>query len=158
MPRFSRRDGRKIVDTVRRSERLPRITAYRPPPSRFYPVEGGTLSNIPIPITVSLPLQEMDDDGTMNLASFTLPDGKEIVITHAYVADHVGAPDAGFFIKCFNVTDAESVYVTSEATLQEGTVGAPLGSGAEGDKIYIRIENHSGDLAYMSGLMTFVVR
>lgn len=46
MVRFSKRDSGKIVDTVRRSERLPRITARRPPPSRMRESEQAPLFKV----------------------------------------------------------------------------------------------------------------
>lgn len=111
-----------------------------------------------VPITVSLPAQEMDAGDYVDLANFTLPTGKQIYITHAYIANYAGTGNANYDLECYNVTDSASIYETSSATLQVGTLASPLGSGAEADQIVIRAENNSAGTVFLCALMTFVVK
>ena len=123
---------------------------------RFQPGGGTGTGNI---ITTSLAATKVDDGDFIDLSNFTLPTGKGMHIVYATIAKYNGAEDVGFDLEAYNVTDANSMYETSSAVLQSGTVAAPLNDtdAAVGDQVTIRAENNSGGDTFINAYMSFVI-
>ena len=124
---------------------------------RFQP--GGGAGAVGSLITTSLAATKIADGDWIDLSNFTLPEGKGMHIIYATISKYNGVADAGFDLEAYNVSDANSMYETSEAVLQSGTPTAPLNAtdAAIGDAVTIRAENNSGGDTYINAYMSFVI-
>lgn len=110
-----------------------------------------------VPITVSLNAHQLAAGDHIDLANFRVPTGQALHILAASIGSYDGGSNQDYKIEAYDVTDSESIYETSNPTLEVGTLHAPLASGAIGDWVVIRAENNTGNDNYLNALMTFAV-
>lgn len=148
---FDESGAARTVRVVKRVERTPQDRTGRP----WSPEDDEP----PIYITVKIPVADMDDGKYVHLAYFTLDTDRKIYVVRACISDNAGNADAGYDMTVYNVTDSATIYETSSATLQMGTVWSPLNTTefAEGDQVRITAANNSGSDAWLCGLVTFAV-
>ena len=114
---------------------------------------GGTPEH-----TLNCPVVHLGIDTFIKVGMFELPEGQELYVLAASVADHEGNENEDYILQVYVEGDGV-LYSTNQRDVQRGTMGLPLAHipapAAPGCLVSVRLLNETAIERHLTGFVTF---